>query len=53
MYLHVQRGLAQGFPEGVGGRIKIRATYTIPVELPGYTYYWDFEHIIDRPVFIV
>ena len=36
-----------------GGRIKIRATYTIPVELPGYTYYWDFEHMIDRPVFVV
>ena len=36
-----------------GGRIQIRATYTIPVELPGYTYNWDFEHIIDRPVFVV
>lgn len=36
-----------------GGRIRIRATYTIPVELPGYTYDWDFEHIIDRPVFVV
>ena len=39
--------------ERLGGRIKIRATYTIPVELPGYTYDWDFEHIIDRPVFVV
>lgn len=36
-----------------GGRIQIRATYTIPVELPGYTYNWDFEHILDRPVFVV
>ena len=36
-----------------GGRIRMRATYTVPVELPGYTYYWDFEHIIDRPVFVV
>jgi hypothetical protein len=36
-----------------GGRIRIRATYTVPVELPGYTYNWDFEHIIDRPVFVV
>jgi len=36
-----------------GGRIQIRASYTIPVELPGYTYYWDFEHMIDRPVFVV
>jgi len=37
----------------LGGRIRMRATYTIPVEFPGYTYYWDFEHIIDRPVFVV
>lgn len=36
-----------------GGRVRMRATYTVPVELPGYTYYWDFEHIIDRPVFVV
>ena len=36
-----------------GGRIQLRATYTIPVELPGYTYNWDFEHFIDRPVFVV
>ena len=36
-----------------GGRIQIRATYTIPVELPGYTYNWDFEHFLDRPVFVV
>lgn len=36
-----------------GGRIQIRATYTVPVELPGYTYNWDFEHIIDRPIFVV
>ncbi len=36
-----------------GGRIRMRAFYTVPVEFPGYTYYWEFEHIIDRPVFIV
>jgi len=36
-----------------GGRIRMRATYTVPIELPGYTYYWDFEHILDRPVFVV
>ena len=36
-----------------GGRIRMRATYTVPVEFPGYTYMWDFEHIIDRPVFVV
>jgi hypothetical protein len=36
-----------------GGRIRMRATYTVPVQLPGYTYYWEFEHILDRPIFIV
>jgi len=36
-----------------GGRVRMRATYTVLVELPGYTYHWDFEHILDRPVFIV
>ena len=36
-----------------GGRIRMRATYTVPVEFPGYTYHWKFEHVIDRPVFIV
>lgn len=36
-----------------GGRIRMRATYTVPIEFPGYTYYWQFEHIVDRPVFVV
>lgn len=35
------------------GRVRMRATYTVPVELPGYTFEWAFEHIVDRPVFIV
>ena len=36
-----------------GGRIRIRAKYVVPVEFPGYTYMWEFEQMIDRPVFIV
>ena len=36
-----------------GGRIRMRATYTVPVEFPGYTYFWHFEHILDLPVFVV
>lgn len=36
-----------------GGRIRMRCTYTVPLEFPGYTYLWNFEHIIDRPVFVV
>ena len=35
------------------GRIRIRAEYTIPLEFPGYTYNWKFEHDINRPVFII
>jgi hypothetical protein len=35
------------------GRVRMSATYTVPVELPGYTFEWDFEHILDRPVFVV
>lgn len=31
--------------------IKMRATYTVPVEFPGYTYDWDFEVVIDRDIF--
>ena len=39
--------------ERLGGRIRIRASYTVPVEFPGYTYNWHFEHYVDRPVFVV
>ncbi len=35
------------------GRVRMSATYTVPVEFPGYTYHWKFEHRIDRPIFIV
>jgi hypothetical protein len=35
------------------GRVRIAVTYTIPVEFPGYTYYWKFDQRIDRPIFIV
>lgn len=34
-------------------RIRIEASYTLPVELPGYTYLWDFHHEIDRPIFYI
>jgi hypothetical protein len=36
-----------------GGRIRMKCTYVVPVEFPGYTYQWHFEHIVDRPVFRV
>lgn len=33
------------------GRIKVRVTYDLPVEFPGYTYIWHKEHSEDRPLF--
>ena len=35
------------------GRVRMRATYTVAIELPFYTLEWPFEHILDRPVFVV
>ena len=35
-----------------GDRIRMRASYTIPAEFPGYTYNWKFEHAIDRNLYI-
>jgi len=34
-------------------RVRMKASYTIPIEFPFYTYYWEFEHDVDRPVFII
>ena len=33
------------------GRIRIECVYTVPLEFPGYTYNWDFDQVVDRPVF--
>ena len=33
-------------------RVRIECSYTVPVELPGYTYDWHFHHLIDEPIFI-
>ena len=38
--------------ERSGDRIKMEAKFTVPVEFPGYTYYWDFHHMVDRNIFI-
>lgn len=35
-----------------GDRIQMKATYTIPAKFPGYTYYWKFDHEIDRALYI-
>jgi hypothetical protein len=38
--------------EVVNERIRIKAQYMVPVEFPGYTYEWHFNHEIDRPIFV-
>lgn len=38
--------------ERIGDRIRMKASYTVYLEFPGYTYTWDFNHVIDRPIYI-
>lgn len=33
------------------GEIKVEVNYTVPVEFPGYTYQWDFNHKYEAPIF--
>lgn len=33
------------------GNIRMKVTYTVPVEFPGYTYQWHFKVETDNPVF--
>ncbi|HUO84979.1 MAG TPA: hypothetical protein VM534_07695 [Thermoanaerobaculia bacterium] len=33
------------------GRISIEAEYVVPVEFPGYTYHWKFDHKAENPLF--
>jgi hypothetical protein len=39
--------------ERVGDSIRMSVEYTVPVEFPGYTYNWHFQHELNRPIFIV
>ena len=38
--------------EKAGDNIKMRAVYDVPVEFPGYTYVWHFDHQLNRPIYI-
>ena len=33
------------------GTIFVTVKYTVPVEFPGYTYQWEFEHHAENPIF--
>lgn len=39
--------------EKEGGRIRVRCTYTVPVDFYVYVYSWKFAHDVDRPIFVV
>ena len=32
-------------------RIRMKFSYTVPIDFPGYTYVWTIDHEIDRPLF--
>lgn len=36
-----------------GGHITMRCNYVVPVDLIFYTYHWEFDHEVRRPVFII
>ena len=36
-----------------GGRIIMKCTYSVPVDLVVHTYVWQFNHEVNRPVFII
>lgn len=33
------------------GYVTVDVTYTVPVDLPGYTYNWNFHHHAENPIF--
>ncbi len=35
------------------GRIYMRVQYTVPLVFPLYTYNWDFDILIERPIYII
>ena len=35
-----------------GGTIRMRCSFTVPVDIVGFTYNWDFNLEVDRQVFI-
>ncbi len=36
-----------------GGRIYMRVRYSVPLVFPFYTYVWDFDLLVERPIFII
>ncbi|MEO7795982.1 MAG: hypothetical protein ABIV06_14535 [Thermoanaerobaculia bacterium] len=38
--------------EKANDKIRMEAAFTVPLEFPGYTYEWDFDLQVERPIFI-
>ena len=38
--------------EKVGDKIRMKAAFTVPLEFPGYTYEWNFDLQVERPIFV-
>ncbi len=38
--------------EKPGDNVRMRCTYDVPIEFPGYTYVWHFDHQVYRPIYI-
>jgi hypothetical protein len=38
--------------EKPGDNVRMRAAFTVPLEFPGYTYNWEFDLQVERPIYI-
>lgn len=39
--------------EKIADKIRVRCKFTIPLEFPAYTYEWNFNWEIERPIYII
>jgi hypothetical protein len=39
--------------EKINDRIRMKTSFAVPLEFPGYTYVWNFDWEIDRPIYIL
>ncbi|HEY8021070.1 MAG TPA: hypothetical protein VIH93_08210 [Thermoanaerobaculia bacterium] len=38
--------------ERIGDRVKMEASYDVPIDFVVHTFIWHFDHQVDRPLFI-
>ena len=39
--------------EKINDRIRMKTKFAVALEFPGYTYVWNFDWEIDRPIYII